>query len=201
MNFTPSTCPRSGCKRALALNLILGAALAAPALAGQPEPIVLRGAESFGPFEATRLDVDLRDLPPAAHFVQASVHPGSPVQAQGTLPAGSFRLCVYPNSSYLLGGGYFGGEVTCADLVSGGGAFGPVVVWSAPRLGEDDLLVLRSSDDRTLVAGDRLDEQPGLVVQTQRFVPAPGEPLAVLAILGLAALLLRPLGRRRSTMP
>jgi hypothetical protein len=142
--------------------------------------------------------------PPAvAHVVQASVLPGSSVQAEGTLPAGSFRLCVYPNSSYLLGGGYFGGEVTCADLVSAGGPFGPVVVWSAPRLGDYDLLVLRASDDRTLVAGDGLDERPGFVVEVQPTATetpflvgtAPRESTGVAAVALLLAAALW-LGRR-----
>lgn len=137
----------------------------------------------------------LTPIPAEARFVQASVFEGSPVEASGTLPAGGFRLCVLPNGTYPLGGAVSGGELSCVELTSTGGAFGPIVVWSDPVIGRYDLLTMESSVYRTIVAGDRLDAAPGLIVEVRRVLGNRREPL--LALLALALVVALPLRLQR----
>jgi hypothetical protein len=88
-----------------------------------------------------------------------------------------------------------GGELSCVELTSTGGAFGPIVVWSDPVIGRYDLLTMESSVYRTIVAGDRLDAAPGLIVEVRRVLGNRREPL--LALLALALVVALPLRLQR----
>ena len=160
-----------------------------PTETSPPMPTATPTAPTFTPTPEVSPTPTLTPIQPIGTFLQATASAGSPVEASGTLPAGSFRLCVLPNGTYPLGGAVFGGEINCVDFDSPGGPFGPLVVWDSAVIGQYDLLVENASADRTIRAGDRLDAQPGLTVQVRRILGHPGEPLLPLAVLLLAALL------------
>jgi hypothetical protein len=139
----------------------------------------------------------------------------------GSLPAGTYQLCVVPNDSYTLGEPHEGLTISCAQLTASGGSVPATRIWTSAQAGEYDLLALTASERGAaalIIAGDDLGPLPGLRVQasaatptetaaasptatpttppSEAAVPAPRTPWLMLGLLAVAAFGVLPRRRR-----
>jgi hypothetical protein len=136
---------------------------AIPTASETPSPTPSETATETPPPSATPTETP--PAPPASvAFVLDSVAAGTPVEATGTLPAGSYELCVVPNNTYQAETPYSGERLNCVPATAARGTLPLTVVWLDPVPGEYDLLAFTASDQDTIVTGDDLSGARGLLV-------------------------------------
>jgi hypothetical protein len=110
-------------------------------------------------------------------FLLGVVPAGAPAEATGSLPEGTYELCVVPNDTYKAGQPYTGPTPpSCVQVAASGGALPQgSVVWASTQAGSYDLLAFLASPrgaGPVILAGDHLGPEPGLLVQPATATPS-----------------------------
>jgi hypothetical protein len=131
-------------------------------------------------------------------FAVDTVPPGASVLASGRLTSGDYLLCVVPDSTYTANEPYdVADALNCVPAMTvEDGTIPPVEVWAAALPGRYDLLALAGDGSNTIVTGDGLGPEAGLVVQA--LVSGPRVLSAVLVLLALGILVLPRRQRHKS---
>jgi uncharacterized repeat protein (TIGR01451 family) len=156
-------------------------------------------ATSTPPATSTPSVTPTAPVQPVIGLTSSTALAGAPVKMTGYLKPGRYDVCIVPNATFTIGEVYAGTPVVCKDVYVEHGPIAPTVVWEAAAAGSYDLLVLSSDGSKTIVTGDALSAEAGLIVAEATAVPGPSLAWLVLAVAAMQALM--PRARRRLCRP